>query len=125
MLKVTISIGQREAVFVTKNDAMVLTPNYEVVHIRDREGNTAKELVIQTEFEHEEGSEFAYVRNQMIVPVKSVEVVAETTPQSLSFEADELNGKLLTIQVFSHMDIEKNEQNKPCFRFKFIKIEEA
>lgn len=118
MLRVVFGLSDKKMqVFVQDNVHVINPQDMSIVPIRE-----AKELAIQTGFEHkQDNGHFLLIKNQIIVPVLSVEKVEHE--ESGEFDVDTLDDKTMTIQVLDKMS--EQEANVPAFNQKWIHLEEV
>lgn len=118
MLRVVFSLSNKKMQVFVQDDAHVINPqNMSIVPISE-----TKELAIQTGFEHkQDNGHFLLIKNQIIVPVLSVEKVEHE--ESGEFDVDTLDDKTMTIQILNKMT--EQEANVPAFNQKWIRLEEV
>lgn len=118
MLRVVFTLSNKKMQVFVQDDAHVINPqNMSIVSI-----NEVRELAIQTGFEHkQDNGHFLLIKNQIIVPVLSVEKVEHE--ESGEFDVDTLDDKTMTIQILNRMT--EQEADVPAFNQKWIRLEEV
>lgn len=118
MLRVVFSLADKKMqVFVQDSAHIISAQDMSIIPI-----SKAKEIAIQTGFEHkQDNGHFLLIKNQIIVPVLSIEKVDHA--ESSELDVDTLNDKTMTIQVLDKMS--KQEADVPAFNQKWIRLEEV
>lgn len=118
MLRVIFGLSNKKMQVFVQDSAHVINPqDMSIVPIEK-----AKELAIQTGFEHkQDNGHFLLIKNQIIVPVLSVEKVEHE--ESGEFDVNTLDDKTMTIQVLEKMT--EQESDVPAFNQKWIHLEEV
>lgn len=118
MLRVVFSLADKKMqVFVQDSAHIINVQDMSIIPI-----SQATEIAIQTGFEHkQDNGHFLLIKNQIIVPVHSIEKVDHE--ESSELDVDTLDDKTMTIQVLDKMS--KQEADVPAFNQKWIRLEEV